>query len=100
MRRLTLIVTVCLLVTACGELAERKLDVGQFVKSKLSGQKGMVVGVYCMVNGSPCTYNIRFLMDKMTTRTHILGKDDSIIFSPFSIVRMAYYELEEYRKEK
>ncbi len=94
MKKPLLIFGLSFLLMSC--IAERKFDVGQFVTSKLSGQKGMVVNVLCGLNGSPCRYNIRFSSIEATTDTHMLSLDGAITLSPFSIVNMAYYELEAY----
>ncbi len=80
---------------ACG-LADPKFGVGEFVQSKLSGQKGMVIGKHCQLNGKPCYYTVRFLSPSITTVTRIPGPDDPVIISPFSTVRMGEYELERY----
>jgi len=94
MKKLLLIFGLSFLLISC--IAERKFDVGQYVISKLSGQKGMVIGAPCLLNGSPCTYNIRFVSLEILTRTHTIFSDEPVKFSPFSVVNMAYYELEDY----
>lgn len=93
--RSAFLLVAALVLGACGS-ADSKFDVGEYVQSKLSGQKGMIVRKYCQVNGSPCSYTVRFLSPSITTVTRIPGPDDPITISPFSTIRMGEYELEKY----
>ena len=98
MKKPLLIFGLSFLLMSC--IAERKFDVGQYVTSKLSGQKGMVIEAPCYLNGAPCRYNVRFVSLEILTRTHTISSDEPVKFSPFSVVNMAYYELEDYVEEK
>ncbi len=93
MKRIAIFVACALLLAACGE--EPQYHKGQMVISKLSGQKGMVLGSNeCSVE---CIYWVRFASLSITTDTHTLAPDGPVQIEPFSTVRMRSFELEPAR---
>ena len=93
MKRIAIFVAGALLLGACGE--EPEYHKGQMVISKLSGQKGMVLG--SSECAAECIYWVRFASLSITTDTHVLAQDGPVQIEPFSTIRMRAFELEPAR---
>lgn len=69
----------------------------QFVRSKLSGDTGQIVGRRWgdPSRGYNCSYDVRFMGRQETTDTHLFNSDGAISVTPLTrINRMRAYELE------
>ena len=88
---LPMLAAALLLCGGCNEDSSARYHEGDIVASKLSGQRGMVIWVSCMVT---CRYRVRFAWVSLTIDTHIVGSDGAVRIEPFSVVGMDEYELE------
>ena len=80
-----------------GPQAVPVFQMGQMVKMKAFGHKGMVISNSCPheEHGGQCTYSVRFSAIQSNTNTRIFGSDGPIDTAPVSVVRgIREYELE------
>jgi hypothetical protein len=66
---------------------------GDFVQSRLSGQRGQVVWQRCYRGAESCSYGVRFVGLSMTTSTSLLGPDGPISTEPLNVVEMYEFEM-------
>jgi hypothetical protein len=70
-------------------------ELGSYVKMKVSGVRGMVIGAKCWTGNPRCFYEVRFPSISTITDTHLLSKDGAIETAPVSSVDfIREYELE------
>ena len=80
-------------VTDPGPKPEPVFSNGQYVASKLSGQRGQIVRTICYRGAVQCRYLVRFIGLSITTQTSLFGPDGPVSTEPLSIVDMYEFEL-------
>lgn len=89
-KNLILIVGLLLVLfhTGCDDSKTTYFEEGEFVRTKLDNRRGQIVR-----SRGWHMYEVRFVVDQITTKTHLLSSDSPISYDSYSLVEMKNFEL-------